>query len=308
MSYSYVKNKLDSNGIVILDGGIGGELEKIGAIMDKDLWCGKCSVDNPDKLLKVHENYINAGVDVITTNTYATTPISMKEYGYENLTNELNKKSVEIAKQAANNSDREIAVAGSVSTSGSWDKLELNQLKPGFTEHLKILSDAGVDLIILEAMTSKNSTVETIIECSLQINLPIWLSISCAFNKDDEKLMHGYQENIDNSKAKFYDDFAKSIQQFSSVHKGPILVAHSDIKVTKSAVKTIKENHKGVIGAYPNNGYFEKPKWKLVENISPTDYLNEAKSWVSNGAQIIGGCCGVGPDLITAISSLKTYE
>ena len=308
MSYSYVKNKLDSNGIVILDGGIGGELEKIGAIMDKDLWCGKCSVDNPDKLLKVHENYINAGVDVITTNTYATTPISMKEYGYENLTNELNKKSVEIAKQAANNSDREIAVAGSVSTSGSWDKLKLNQLKPGFTEHLKILSDAGVDLIILEAMTSKNSTVETIIECSLQINLPIWLSISCALNKDDAKLMHGYQENIDNSKAKFYDDFAKSIQQFSSVHKGPILVAHSDIKVTKSAVKTIKENHKGVIGAYPNNGYFEKPKWKLVENISPTDYLNEAKSWVSNGAQIIGGCCGVGPDLITAISSLKTYE
>ena len=305
MSYSYVKNKLDSNGIIILDGGIGGELEKIGAIMDKDLWCGKCSVDNPDKLLKVHENYINAGVDVITTNTYATTPISMNEYGYENLTNELNKKSVEIAKQAVNNSDREIAVAGSVSTSGSWDKLELNQLKPGFTEHLKILSDAGVDLIILEAMTSKNSTVETIIECSLQINLPIWLSISCALNKEDEKLMHGYQENIDNSKAKFYDDFAKSIKQFSSMHEGPILVAHSDIKVTKSAVKTIKENHKGVIGAYPNNGYFEKPKWKLVENISPTDYLNEAKSWVSNGAQIIGGCCGVGPELIKAISNLK---
>ena len=52
-------------------------------------------------------------------------------------------------------------------------------------------------------------------------------------------------------------------------------------------------------------GYFEKPKWKLVENISPTDYLNEAKSWVSNGAQIIGGCCGVGPDLIKAISNLK---
>ena len=305
MSYSYVKNKLDSNGIIVLDGGIGGELEKIGAIMDKDLWCGKCSVDNPDKLLKVHENYINAGVDVITTNTYATTPISMKEYGYENLTNELNKKSVEIAKHAANNSDREIAVAGSASTSRSWDKLEPNQLKPGFTEHLKILSDTGADLIILEAMTSKNSTVETIIECSLQINLPIWLSISCALNKEDEKLMHGYQENIDNSKAKFYDDFAKSIQQFSSMHKGPILIAHSDIKVTKNAVKTIKENHKGIIGAYPNNGYFEKPKWKLVENISATDYLNEAKSWVSNGAQIIGGCCGVGPDLIKAISNLK---
>ena len=48
-----------------------------------------------------------------------------------------------------------------------------------------------------------------------------------------------------------------------------------------------------------------KTKLKLVDDISPSSYLQEAKSWVSNGAQIIGGCCGVGPDKIKAISVLK---
>ena len=164
MSYEFIKEKLDKNQIIILDGGNGGELEQIGAKMDKNLWAGKCAIDDPDKLLQVHENYIKSGADVITSNTYAITPISMKEYGYEKFTQEWNQKTVKIALKAATLAHKEIAVAGSVSTSGSWDKLKKSEIKPGFTEHLKILSDAGVNLIILEAMTSKDDTVETIIE------------------------------------------------------------------------------------------------------------------------------------------------
>ena len=71
------------------------------------------------------------------------------------------------------------------------------------------------------------------------------------------------------------------------------------------AIKILKKVHKGIVGAYPNNGYFEKPHWKLINDISPSKYLEEAKNWISNGAQIIGGCCGVGPDKISAISVLK---
>ena len=74
------------------------------------------------------------------------------------------KKTVEIALKAAASTKREIAVAGSVSTSGSWDKLTKNEIKPGFTEQLKILSDTGVDLIILEAMTSLDKESETILK------------------------------------------------------------------------------------------------------------------------------------------------
>ena len=82
MSYSNIKKKLESGQVIILDGAIGGELEKVGAPMDKNLCVGKCSNDCPDLVLKVHEKYIDAGTDVITTNTYALAPISMKQYGY----------------------------------------------------------------------------------------------------------------------------------------------------------------------------------------------------------------------------------
>ena len=117
--------------------------------------------------------------------------------------------------------------------------------------------------------------------------------------------MSGYQESIGNTKAEIYGDFDNAIKQFSSMHDGPILIAHSDIKIINDAIKIIKNNHRGFVGTYPNNGYFEKPHWKSIENFTPENYLNEAKSWVKNGSQIIGGCCGVGPDLIKGLSELK---
>ena len=300
MSYSFIKQKLDQGRVVILDGGIGAELEKSGADMDIDLWCGKCSVDKPKLVRQVHERYIDAGADVITTNTYGTTPISMKQYGYDNLIEKYNQKSVRLAKEAAKN--KNVAIAGSVSTFGSFYRLGLKAMIPGFKEQIKILSEEGVDLIILEAMSSQADIVETIIECSSNISLPVWLSISCVM--EDKKVMLGYNDTVDTD-THIYENLEVAIKNFSRLHKGPILIAHSDINVTGHAIKTAKNNFDGVLGAYPNRGYYEKPHWKFVDNMSPEDYLNEAKSWVKNGVQIIGGCCGVGVEEIKAISILK---
>ena len=140
MTYSNIKKKLESGKVVILDGAIGGELEKVGAPMDKNLWAGKCSNDCPDLVLKVHEKYIEAGADVITTNTYALAPVSMKQYGYKDNIASWNIKSVVIAKTAAKNSKSEIVVAGSISTYGSWYRLGQKALKKNFEEHKKKLN------------------------------------------------------------------------------------------------------------------------------------------------------------------------
>ena len=58
-------------------------------------------------------------------------------------------------------------------------------------------------------------------------------------------------------------------------------------------------------GKIPIAGYYEKPHWRFVDDMTPAGYLNEVKSWIKNGAQIIGGCCGIGVDEIKAISILK---
>ena len=307
MAYNLIKQRLENKDTIILDGAIGAELEKKGAKMHKDLWCGTCSVESPDLVKKVHEEYILAGADIVTTNTYATTPIGMKQYGFTDQINDFNKKSVQIAKEAVKNSNKDIAVAGSVSTFGSLYKFGTEAMKPGFKEQLKILSGEGVDLIILEAMSSQADIVETIIECSLESKLPVWLSISCVIDDKTNKVMLGYNDTID-SDTSIYEDFETSINNFSKIHKGPILIAHSDIEVTGQAIKIAKKKFNGVLGAYPNRGHYEKPHWKFVNNITPSEYLEKAKSWVGNGTQIIGGCCGVGVEEIKAISVLKKNQ
>ena len=275
--------------------------------MHKDLWCGTCSVESPDLVKKVHEEYILAGADIITTNTYATTPIAMKQYGFDNQINEFNKKSVQLAKEAVKDSNRNVAIAGSVSTFGSLYKFGTKAMIPGFKEQLKILSGEGVDLIILEAMSSQADIVETIVECSSQTKLPVWLSISCVIDDNTNKVMLGYNDTVDTD-TNVYEDFETSMDNFSKIHQGPILIAHSDIEVTGQAIKIAKKKFNGVLGAYPNRGHYEKPHWKFVDNITPSEYLEKAKSWVENGTQIIGGCCGVGVEEIKAISVLKKNQ
>ena len=304
MSYNFVKEKLDNGKLVILDGAMGSELEKNGAQMDKKLWCGTSSIKFPEIVKKVHEDYIEAGADVITTNTYASTPISMKNYGFENSIEEYNKKSVLIAKKAAENSNKDIAIAGSVSASGSFYKLGIKTMIPNFNEQLKILTEEGVDLIILEAMSSQAEIVQAMIECSAKVKVPVWLAISCVIDNNSNEIMLGYNDSID-APPEVYENFEKSLKKFSQLHKGPILIAHSNIDVTGKAVKIAKKIFNGIIGAYPNVGFYEKPHWIYEDNMKPEDFLIQAKSWVENGSQIIGGCCGIGPDLIKSLSNLK---
>jgi homocysteine S-methyltransferase len=306
MSYLNVEKVLSDNGVVILDGGIGAELERLGAPMDGILWCGRCSVENPDLVRQVHESYVVAGADVITANTYATPPTAMKEAGLSELIEDWNLAGVKLAREIADNAPHEVAVAGSVSTYGSWRKLGINELRPGFDRQVKILADSGADLIILETLGSEPEIVQAAIESTESVNLPVWLSISCALDRDSGKLMHGVQESIsENSNTHLFKIFSDVIVENSRMHNGPILVMHSDLKVTNQAVREISRNHAGIAGAYPNAGYWIKPNWQFMDEISPETYLAESKSWINNGAQIIGGCCGVGPELIKAISHLK---
>ena len=99
--------------------------------------------------------------------------------------------------------------------------------------------------------------------------------------------MHGVQESInEKSDASLFKKFSEMVIESSQIHDGPILVMHSDLKITEQAVNEISEGHNGVVGAYPNAGYWIKPHWQFVDEISPDFYLSEAKSWVSSGAQI----------------------
>ena len=81
-----------------------------------------------------------------------------------------------------------------------------------------------------------------------------------------------------------------------------LLVMHSTVDTTLPALQLMQSHYDGLRGAYPNAGYWLRPEWAFVDQISPQNYLERARKWLDTGARIVGGCCGIGPDHIAALS------
>ena len=81
-----------------------------------------------------------------------------------------------------------------------------------------------------------------------------------------------------------------------------VIMMHSVRDVTEDAVKVMRANWSGPVGAYPNAGYWTRPNRAFVDQVSPDEYLADAGRWVEAGAAIVGGCCGVGVEHIRALA------
>ena len=305
--------RLEKGEIILLDGGIGTELERLGAPMDHDAWCAVALQTHPHLVKEVHRSYVNAGADVITVNTYATTKIALKRAKMEEKFEEWNRLAVRLAKEALAecNPGRSVYVAGSVSTFGSSSRFSdfakdgTSQLKLWFREQAQLLVESGVDLLLIETLASESSVISAALEAASEFDVPIWVAVSCARDQKAGELFLGAKESNSLSK-KFHSyheplDFALN-QLVAQGGYSALLVMHSEVDVIQSAVRSLCEKYKGPVGAYPNAGYWQRPEWIFVDQISPDDYAATARTWVDEGAQIIGGCCGIGPEHIRALT------
>lgn len=100
LNYSRLKDRLDSGGVIILDGGTGTELERHGVPMDCHAWCGPATLDHLAVLEAVHRDYIAAGADIITANTYASLPLMLDPAGFGDKFEEINCAAIESAHRA----------------------------------------------------------------------------------------------------------------------------------------------------------------------------------------------------------------
>jgi len=116
MSYEDLKRRLADGGIVILDGGTGTELQRRGAPMNPEAWCGPASLEHLSILEAIHRDYIAAGADIITANTYASSRLMLGSAGLDERFEDINRAAVRAAMRAREASGRAgIAVAGSLS-------------------------------------------------------------------------------------------------------------------------------------------------------------------------------------------------
>ena len=291
---------------IILDGGIGTELERLGAPMDHEAWCAVALESHPQLVRDVHRSYIDAGADIITVNTYAATRHALTNGGMEENFTSWNKLAVQLARETldASEVDRNILIAGSVSNFGHFnDQYTDKQLAPNFRDQAEILIENGVDFIILESLGAKTSTIVTALNAISEFGVPIWVAVSCAEDHDSGQLFLGIEESrIDSHRPLAHQELGEAIDTIMDTAGSALLVMHSTVDTTLPALQLMQSHYDGLRGAYPNAGYWLRPEWAFVDQISPQNYLERARKWLDTGARIVGGCCGIGPDHIAALS------
>ena len=291
---------------IILDGGIGTELERLGAPMDHEAWCAVALESHPELVRDVHRSYIDAGADIITVNTYAATRHALTNGGIEEKFTSWNKLAVQLARETldASEVDRNILIAGSVSNFGHFnDQYTDKQLAPNFRDQAEILIENGVDFIILESLGAKTSTIVTALNAISEFGVPIWVAVSCAEDHDSGQLFLGIEESrIDSHRPLAHQELGEAIDTIMDTAGSALLVMHSTVDTTLPALQLMQSHYDGLRGAYPNAGYWLRPEWAFVDQISPQNYLERARKWLDTGARIVGGCCGIGPDHIAALS------
>ncbi len=287
--------RLGRGEVVILDGAMGTELQRRGVPMDRVAWSGAAIATHPQVIRAVHEDYIRAGADIVITNTFGASRHVLEPAGLGERVGELNQNAVTLAREAceAAGDGQPLYVAGSISSflpeDEEFAELPAEIARANYREQAENLAEAGADLIILEMMMDVENTTFAV-EAATATGLPVWVGFSCRRAADGETIVF-WREGRD---VPFAPAFEKAMAA-GGVVAG---VMHSEVETLVPALSIVLSRWSGPVAAYAHSGHFTMPDWQFVDVISPDGYLAAAEQWVAMGAQVIGGCCGIGPDHI----------
>ena len=308
-------NKLSNKEVIVLDGATGSEIARLGAEMNSSAWCGVANKTHPDIVREVHEEYIRAGADVVTANTFSTSRHILASAGLADETVSINTRAVELAREAVHNvsPERPIAVAVSMSTMRAWipgtvspDPRFLPTPEEEFNNYQEVahtLAKSGVDLILMEMMSDIDRS-SLAISAAMETGLPVWIGTSCtlsddgsvsAWNQHSEEPATRLSPDHLRAEDKSYDTLIEAMLPFQPQVMG---VMHSTIETTNAGLQTLYEHWQGPIMAYPETS--SEVRKGISEQVEPSSFASHCHDWVDSGVQIIGGCCG------TTIEHIRT--
>jgi len=295
VSVSRLEQRLARGDVVILDGGTGTELERRGVPMDGQAWSGTAMLTDPGVLRSIHEDYIRAGADVIITNTFASARCHLEAAGLGERVAGVNRRAVELAREARDRASggRDVWVAGSMSTMAPGAdparRPPVARMSAILAEQADLLARAGADLIVLEMMRDVDYAVGAI-DAAGATGLPVWVGFSCRRAADGVvRMFSGVRDDL-----AFEDIIGPVMAKGGSL----LAVMHSEAGDTGPAIEVAKRRWQGPLAAYPESGHFVMPSWQFVDVMTPEDLLAYAMDWLRQGVQVLGGCCGLGPEHI----------
>jgi S-methylmethionine-dependent homocysteine/selenocysteine methylase/SAM-dependent methyltransferase len=297
--YGRLMGLIATDQCVILDGATGTELIGVSGQrpeVEEHLWGLTALLDSPDEVMSVHRRYAEIGCDVISTNTWGL-PTAVRRGGVDLLDSEepvhwmdVARRGVRLARTATTEAGRGDEVAVAFSINGDVDT-------PDGRETIRLLARAfeedRPDLILVETLSLVRSSTYATVEALLDTGLPVWLS----FRRCRHGVCGVYGEHWGGPEG---DAFGRAARRFEEMGVGALAINCVPPDHVTGMLSWLRDFTDLPLGAYPNLGYLSAAGWRHELSIRGDEYARLAKTWRDEGAQLIGGCCGVGPDHLAA--------
>ena len=244
--------------------------------------------DAPEVVRAIHEDYLRAGVDIVTTNSFWTNRPMLGLVGLADKAEEYTRLAAEIACEARDRLNPDAFVAGSMCPPRSGN------VARELRDQSKILADAGVDLLLLELLPPVAESAEAVDAVS-HTDLPVFLG-----NKVTGTGTIRTGLGVDTG-----ETFGQLMEALDGRRVDAVLPMCSKPEEISVTLPKLRQAYDGPIGAYANLGYRRGP-CQFPRIIDPRGYLPEryaqfASEWIDMGAQVVGGCCASRPQHIAAL-------
>ncbi|MEX0851013.1 MAG: homocysteine S-methyltransferase family protein [Gaiellaceae bacterium] len=302
-AYRKLEELLSAERCVVLDGGVATELDRLqgsGADPVPELWGTWALFRAPQAVLDMHRSYVDAGCNVLSTDTWSILSAPELELrlgpGAREAVHwmDVARLGVRLARRAIEEGGRanECAVAFAISE-------EINSPhRRGTLELLSgVFAEEPPDLILLETLTlvREPEMFETV-ELLLETGLPVWLS----FRRCRHGVCGVFGQHWGPPEG---DLFGRAARRFEEMGVGALLINCLPVDHVPGMISWLRDFTELPLGVYPNLGHLAGSRWRFDDEIDPAAYAELALSWREEGAQIIGGCCGVTPDHIAAMAT-----
>lgn len=286
--------------IVLLDGGMGRELGFRGVEISRQIWSAQALLDAPDVVRDVHSDYIAAGADIITTNTYCTLRSHLDKAGVGDRYEELNRLAGQLAVEARDTASRPALIAGSLAPMFESYRpdmvLPVEDSEPVYREQANILADY-VDLFICETMSKSDEAVAAA-RAGAATGKPVWVS----FNLHPSR--HGHLRSG--------EPIADAVAALEGVPVSGFLANCCMPELIDAGMPELVATGAPYVGGYANTFLPTPDDWTLEENdlhnlrddLDPAAYLTFVELWLAQGATVVGGCCGTRPAHVAAMATL----
>jgi len=284
-----VLDKLAGGKVLVSDGAWGTFLHQKGLKADEcpESW----NLQRPNDVLEIATSYVEAGADIVLTNSFGASPLKLEGYGLQAQTHELNRSAAELSKKAAG---KRALVLGSMGPTGKMvmmGEVSPQEVFKGFMEQAKGLADGGVDGIVIETMTDPEEARLAIEAVKKATTLDVGCTFTFSKNQD------GVYRTMMGSDVEAYLEMALSA--------GADIIGANCGNGTAGMIEIVKViraiNPSVPVLVHANAGLPIYQDGKTVFPESAGEMASQIVELVNAGANIVGGCCGTTPEHIRQI-------